>query len=135
MERTLQVVTDVQDLADLLQGASVDRVHLAAAGGQMEVVVALTRALLERQEVVQRGLFRRLRTPWTKCELRVSRVASATVAHVTEAQVDHAPVVHCEAVGQGYRLAIQAPDGLQVVVTADQLQGTFADVGHIIETP
>lgn len=135
MERTLQVVTDIQDLSDLLAGASVDQIRLAAAGGRMEVVVELTRALLEQQAVARRGLFRRLRTPWTKCELRIAGVVSAAVTHVMDARADHAPVVRCDAVGQGYRLAIQAPDGLQVVVTAERLQGTFADVGRVIETP
>ena len=135
MERTLAVVTDVQDLADLLAGASVDQVQLVSAGGQMQVVIELTRALLERQEIVQRGLFRRLKTPWTKCELRLSRITAATVKRLVDLAPNQTPVVVCDAVGAGYRITVHTPDGLELLLTADRLAGTFADVGHVIETP
>lgn len=135
MERAVAVVSDVKDVGELLNGASVEQAQLVPSDGQLTLILELTRALLERQEVVRRGPFRRLKTPWTKCELRLRHIRSVTVRRLTDQAPNHAPLVSCEAVSGGYEVTVQAPDGLQFVLSADRLDGAFTDVGTPIETP
>lgn len=135
MNRAITVISDVKDLAELLNGASVDQARLVPAVGRLQLVVDCTRAMIERQEVVRRGLIKRLKTPWTKCQLTFNRITTATVKRVTDAPADQTPLLNCEAVKGGYQLTIQAPDGLQFILGLDQLDGHFADVGSPIESP
>ena len=135
MERSLAVVSDVKDLSELLNGASVEHAELVPSGGTMHLVLALTRAMVERQEVVRRGPFRRLKTPWTKCQLRLSHIQAITVRRLADQAPDHAPLMACDAVPGGYQVTVQAPDGLQLVLRIDRLEGAFTDVGSPITAP
>ena len=135
MQRTITVVSDVKDLAELLSGASVEQARLVPSAGRLQLVVDLTRAMLERQHVVRRGLIKRLNTPWTKCQLTLHEVTAVTVKRVTDTAPDQTPLLSCEAVKGGYQLTVQAPDGLQFVLGLERLTGTFSDVGNPIETP
>lgn len=135
MQRDIKVLTDVKDLSELLSGASVDRVRLSPGGAGMQMMAELTRAMPERQVVVKHGFFRRAKTPWTTCELKLSHITSVNVKHLTDVAPDQTPVMACEAVPGGYELTVQAPDGLQLILSLDQLDGSFADVGSPIESP
>ena len=135
MERTITVLTDVKDVGELLNGASVEHAELKPSGGVLQLVARLVRAMPERRIVVKRGLFRRLKTPWTACELKLSRVQAVTVKRLTDLAPDQRPIIVCEAVPGGYQFSIQAPDGLQLTVSLDRLEGSFADVGSPIESP
>lgn len=135
MERAMTVLTDVKDLGELLKGASVEQAVLKPGAGGLQLVARLVRAMPERQTVVKRGMFRRLQTPWTACELTLSRVQAVTVKRVTDLAPDERPILACEAVPGGYQFSIQAPDGLQLTVSLDQLEGSFADVGSPIDSP
>jgi hypothetical protein len=135
MERSIAVVTDVKDLNDLLSGASLDQARCVPTREGAELVVEFTRAMVERQTVVRRGLFRRMKTPWTKCELRLSKITAITVRRLADLPPDQHPLLSCEAVHGGYQLTVQAPDGLQFVLGLLQLDGSFADVGTPIESP
>jgi hypothetical protein len=85
--------------------------------------------------VVKRGLFRRIQTPWTVCELTLSRIQSVTVKRLSDLAPDQTPIIACEALPGGYQFTLQAPDGLQLTVGLDQLDGSFADVGSPVEHP
>jgi hypothetical protein len=135
MQRDIKVLTDVKDLSELLSGARIERVRLLPSGGGMQLSAELTRAMPERQTVIRQGLFRRLKTPWTACELELFRVTSVAVKHLTDLAPDQTPVIACEAVPGGYQFTVQAPDGLQLVLNLDQLDGSFADIGAPIASP
>ncbi len=135
MERAIKVLTDVKDLSELLSGASVEHAQVRPGGSGLQLVARLLRAMPERQTVVKHGLFRRLKTPWTTCELKLSHITSVNVKHLTDVAPDQTPVMVCEAVPGGYQLTVQAPDGLQLMMHLDQLDGSFADVGSPIESP
>ena len=135
MERSIAVVTDVKDLSDLLSGARVDQAQLVPSAGRLQLVVDLTRAMLEQQHVVRRGLIKRLKTPWTKCQLTLNEVTAVTVKRVTDTAPDQTPLLSCDAVKGGYQVTVQAPDGLQFVLGLERLAGTFSDVGSPIDSP
>ncbi len=135
MERAVAVVSDVKDVGELLDGASLEQAQLAPADGHLTLVLALTRAVLEQQEVVRRGPFRRLKTPWTKCELRLGHIRSVTVKRLTDQAPNHVPLVSCEAVSGGYEVTVQAPDGLQFILSTDRLEGALTDVGSPLAAP
>lgn len=135
MERSITVVTDVKDLSELLHGASVDQARLVPAAGRLQLVVECTRAMIERQQAVRRGLFKRLKTPWTKCRLTFNGITDVTVTRLSDAAPNQMPLLSCEAVKGGYQVTVQAPDGLQYVLNLEQLDGTFSDVGSPIERP
>ena len=135
MDRTIAVLTDVKDVSDLLDGASLDQVGVKPAGGNVQLVLGLTRAMLEQQAVVRRGFTRRIKTPWTKCELQLSRVKSLTIRRASDRAPDQAPLLACDAVVGGYQLTVKAPDGLELILGMDQLDGRFADVGRPIDSP
>ena len=135
MERARTLVTDVKDLGELLNGASVDQAQLVPVGRGIQLVVDLTRAMVERQTVVRQGLFRRLRTPWTKCQLTLNGISAVTVKRLTEMSPDQAPLLSCEAVQGGYAFTLQATDGLQFILHLEQLDGIFKDLGSPIEAP
>ena len=129
MKRQMTVLTDVKDLAELLDGAVVEQAKLVPAGGRLELVLEGTRAMVEQPPVARGGWFTRAKTPWTKYRLTLTRITSVTVTHVEQRPADHAPLLACETVPGGYELTVQAPDGLRLVVGLEQLDGTVADVG------
>lgn len=135
MERTITVLTDVKDLGELLNGSRVDQAQLIPSAGRLQLVLELTRAMVEQQHVVKRGPFRRLKTPWSQCRLTLNRITSVTVKRLTDLAPDQTPLLSCDAVSGGYQLTVQAPDGLQFVLGLDQLDGSFADIGSPIEAP
>ncbi|MBI3312349.1 MAG: hypothetical protein HYZ88_02365 [Candidatus Omnitrophica bacterium] len=135
MERTIAFVTDVKDLSDLLNGANVDDANLVPIGGRMQLELHLTRAMAERQQVVRAGLLRRVKTPWTKCELTLKGITTVAVKRVEDAATQHMPLLACDAVKGGYQVTVQAPDGVQFVLGLERLDGAFADVGSPIDSP
>lgn len=135
MERAISVVTDVHDLSELLSGARIEQAQVAPHDGQLELVVDLTRAMLEHKTTVRQGLIRRVKVPWTKCRLRLQAIASASIKRLAELPADHTPILVCEPVKGGYQLTVQAHDGLQFVLGLEQLRGTFSDVGSPIDAP
>jgi len=135
MERAITLVTDVKDLSELLNGASIEQAQLVPDRGRLQLVLELTRAMTERQQVVRHGLIRRVKTPWTKCRLMFNRIGTVTVKRLTDLAPDQTPLLSCDAVKGGYQLTVQAPDGLQFVLGLEQLDGAFADIGNPIESP
>ncbi len=135
MDRAITLMTDVKDLGELLAGARVEQAKMVQAGGRLQLLVELVRAMPERQHVIRRGLFQRAKTPWTKCQLTLTGVQSLTVKRLEDLGPDQTPLLVCEAVSGGYQLTIQAPDGLQLVLGLERLEGAFADVGSPIESP
>ncbi len=135
MERPVTVVSDVKDLSDLLNGASLEHVRAVPQGGSLDIMLELVRAMVERQHVVRQGWFRRLKTPWTKCQLTLKGIGGMTVKHLTDLAPGESALFSCDAVAGGYRLTVQAPDGLQLVLDLAQLNGTFTDLGSPLEAP
>ena len=135
MERSMTLVTDVKDLSDLLNGASLDQARLVPSGGHLQLVLELTRAIVERQQVVRRGLFRRIKTPWTKCQMTLRGIHNVTVKRLTDLAPDQAPLLSCDAIPGGYQLTVQAPDGLHLLLECPQLDGSFTDIGSPIDSP
>lgn len=135
MHKQLSVLSDVKDLAELLDGAGVEQAKLVPAGGRLELVLEGTRAMVEQPPVARGGLFRRAKTPWTKYRLTLTRITGVTVTRAEPTPADRAPLLACDAVPGGYELTVQAPDGLRLVVGLEQLEGTVADVGSVIQVP
>jgi hypothetical protein len=135
MERRIAVLSDVKDLSEWLNGASVEQAHVVQAGGRLQLVLDLTRAMTEAKRVVRVGLLKRVKTPWTKCQVRLSGINAVTVKRLADLAPDQTPLLSCEAVTGGYQLTVQAPDGLQLVLALSQLDGSFADIGSPIEAP
>lgn len=135
MHKQLSVLSDVKDLAELLDGAGVEQAKLVPAGGRLELVLEGTRAMVEQPPVARGGLFQRAKTPWTKYRLTLTRITGVTVTRAEPTSADHAPLLACDAVPGGYELTVQAPDGLRLVVGLEQLDGTVVDVGSVIQVP
>ena len=130
MERVISVLTDVEDLAELLRGARIDQANLRCS----ELSLELTRAMSERPPE-KRGLCRRPKVPWKKSRLTLRGFTTATVTPPTDVPAVDLPVLSAEAEPGGYRVIVKTPEGMQMVMTAAQLDGTFADVGAPIESP
>ena len=134
MERTITVLTDINDLAQLLQGARIEQANLQSRGGQSELSLELTRAMIECKPE-KRGLFQRLRVPWTKSRLTLRHITAAAVTPPTDVPLNELPLVSAESAKGGYQVIVKTPEGMQMVLTADQLDGAFADIGAPIESP
>ena len=134
MERAITVLTDVNDLEQLLQGARIEQANLRTVGGRSELSLELTRAMMERSPE-KRGLFRRSKVPWTKSRLTLRQITATTVIPPTDVPANEMPVVSAQAAVGGYQVIVKTPEGMQMVLTADQLDGTFADIGAPIESP
>ena len=134
MERRIQVLTDLDDIAELIQGARIEQANLQSKGSHSELSLELTRAMIER-EPEKRGLFRRSKVPWTKSRLTLRHITGATVTPPTDVPANEMPVVSAESVAGGYQVIVKTPEGMQMVLTAEQLDGMFADVGAPIESP
>ena len=135
MEQLITVVSDVKNLSELLEGSSIDEARLTPSGGRLRLDLELTRACLELQPVARRGFMTRTKTPWVKSRLTMSPILDASVRRLADSPTVHTPLLSCEAIPGGYRLVVTAPDGLQLHLTLEQLDGHFADVGKPIESP
>ena len=135
IERTIGVVSDIHDIGELLEGATLDEARCEPRAGRMELVLELTRAMRERQVTVRQGLRRRIKTPWTKCRLTLSGINRVAVKRLTDLAPDQTPLVSCDAVPGGYQVLVRDADGLQLVLGMATLQGQFSDVGSPIESP
>ena len=135
MNKSIVVLSDVKDLAELLDGAGVEQANVVPAGGRLELVIEGTRAMVEQPPVVRGGVFKRAKTPWTKYRLTLTHITRVTVTRAEHSSADHAPLLACDAVPGGYELTVQAPDGLRLVVGLEQLEGTFADIGSVVQVP
>ena len=135
MEQRISVVSDVKNLSELLNGASVDQARLVPSGGRLRLELELTRACPELATVVRRGLLTRTKTPWVKSRLVLDQIKDAAVQRLVDTPPDQTPLLSCEAIPGGYQLVVTAPDGLHLQLTLEQLDGQFADVGKPIESP
>lgn len=135
MERTFTYLTDIKDASEWLAGARVERAQLAPTGRAMRLTLELTRAMLEQQREVRQGFFRRTKTPFAACRVTLNGLHDVTITHLADQPPNDTPLLSCEAVSGGYQITVQAPDGLQIVARAEQLDGAFEDVGHPMETP
>lgn len=135
MERRIQVLTDIKDLNELLAGASVDRTQVVSHPGQTQLIVELTRAMIERQTTVRQGLFQRLKTPFSKCQLTFASIRAVTTAKTDVAPSAASDLMACEPVKNGYRLTIRSGDGTEIALDVDTLNGRFEDVGQPVEAP
>jgi len=135
MERAVAVLTDVKDLAELLNGSSVDQARIGTSGGRLTLDMELTRAMPEQQRVVRYGLFKRIKTPWVKSRLTLNQITEVAIQRLADQPPNPVPLFSCEAVPGGYELIVTAPDGLRLQCKLEQLSGTFIDVGSPIDSP
>ena len=129
MERIIKYVNDVKDLSALLETARIDRVEFNGAGDTL--TMALTRAMIEEPPAGRQGFFTNARIPWTASRLVLRRIRG--VATTQAASGERPPLLECDAVPGGYELKIQGTGGMQHLVTVDQLDGEFSDVGSIVQ--
>jgi hypothetical protein len=132
MERQIAVLSDIKDVTELLNGARIDRTRVVSGASQTQVIVDLTRAMVERPAVVQPGLFRRSKTLFTKSQLVFSAVRSVTNAPPAEGLFEGA-IMNCEPVKGGYQLTLRGEGQATLVVLVDRLDGVFQDVGQPID--
>ncbi|MBI3010993.1 MAG: hypothetical protein HYY58_00670 [Candidatus Omnitrophica bacterium] len=135
MEKAIAVLTDVKDLSEVLDGASVDRVCLIPSGGRLRLEMELTRACPELNTVVRRGFLTKTKTPWVKGRLSLGQIKDASVERMAETPADQPPLLLCETVPGGYTLVVTSPDGLRLSLTLEQLEGQFADIGRPVDSP
>ena len=134
MERPVTVLTDINDLAELLNGSTVEQAELVSANGRMQLNIDMIRAMTERKVVVQKGPIRRVKSPWTKCRLALEAVQATTIKRVDQLPGEH-PLLECAPVSGGYELTVRSDDGLHVRAVFEQLRGHFEDLGSPIEAP
>ena len=135
MERAIGVVSDVKDLGEFLNGASVDQARFVSSGARLRLEMEVTRAMLEHQQVVRQGLFRRVKTPWIKGRLTLNQIQDVVVQRLSDQPPDPTPLFTCDAIPGGYQLVVTTPDGLRLQLTLEQLSGHFEDLGSPIESP
>ena len=135
MQRTVSVVGDVKDLADLMEGASIDAARLLPAGDYLRLELELTRACAELAGTVRGGFLSRPKTPWTRSRLVLGWVKDVSVGRAPDVHGVHPSLLGCEAVTGGYRLTVTSHDGLQLALTLEQLSGEFADIGAPVPAP
>lgn len=133
MERRISVVGDLKDLSDLLAGASVEQTRLLPEGGLLRLEMELTRACIEAP-LEQRGLFgSRKKIPWVKSSFTLNRITRVLLQHLPQAQARQAPLLVCDSVSGGYTVGLTSPDGLYLLLTLEQLDGSFTDVGRPVD--
>ena len=135
MERAITVLGDIKDLSELLQGASLDQVRLLPGNGRMRLELELTRACPELQPAGGRKWGFRAKVPWVKSRLVLQQVSDASVRRLDDGSPAQVSLLACDAVLGGYTLAVTSHDGLQLVLTLEQLDGEFRDVGKPVESP
>ena len=135
MERTIAVMSDVKDLSELLEGASIDGARLVPQAGRLRLEMELTRACPELQTVVRKGFMTRTKTPWTKSRLTLEAIKDVAIRRAADAPPNQVPLLLCDAVPGGYSLTVNSHDGLRLQLMLEQLSGQFADTGSPIEAP
>jgi hypothetical protein len=135
MERTIQVMGDLKDLGELLDGAGIDQARLAPSDGRLRLDMELTRACPELQAAARPGFGGRRKVPWVKSRLVLERITDAAVQRVTDGGAAQPPLLACEAIAGGYTVAVTSHDGLRLVLTMDQLSGAFQDIGQPVANP
>ena len=135
MEQIIAVVSDVKNISELLEGASVDAARLVPSGGRLRLEMDLTRACPELQTRVRRGFVTRTKTPWTKSRLVLEEVAEASMTHADDRPAEQIPLLSCDAVPGGYTLTVHSPDGLRLQLRLEQLTGRFVDTASPGEAP
>ena len=133
MERAVNVLGDIKDLSEMLQGASLDQARLVPGGGGLRLELELTRACAELQPAGRRGFRLRPRVPWVKSRLVLNGISDAAVQRVDDGSPAQTSLLVCDAVTGGYTLSVTSHDGLRLVLTLDRLSGDFRDVGKPIE--
>jgi hypothetical protein len=130
MEQSINVVSDLKNLSELLGGSTVDQARLVPSGGRLRLELDLTRACRELVTTERRGFLKRPKTPWMKSRLTLEPIAEAMVQRVTESSPSPEPLIACEAVPGGYQLVVTSPDGLRLSMRLEQLSGRFVDLGE-----
>lgn len=133
MEWTINVLGDIKDLSEMLQGASADSLRLQPAGGRMQLELELTRACPELASAQGRG-FGRARVPFVKSRLVLNHIREAAVQRLDDGSPDRLSLLACDAIAGGYVVSIVSHDGLKLVLTVDQLQGQFSDMGKPVDS-
>lgn len=133
MQRTIRVLSDFKELAELLEGANVDQVRIVSAQGRLRLEIELTRAMIERP-ATRSGLFKRSRAPWIKSKLVLKAIEDVIVHRIADG-AQRAPLLSVESVSGGYTASVTSPDGLRLELTLEQLEGVFEDIGTPIEAP
>ena len=135
MEQAIAVLSDLKNVSELLEGASIEQARLVPSIGRLQLELEVTRACPELKTTVRRGLMRKTTIPWVKSRLTVGQITGVSIQRAAEAPAGQTPVLACEAVPGGYTLTVTSPDGLQLTLALDQLQGQFADLGRPIGSP
>ncbi len=135
MQRAIGLATDVKDLSELLDGASLDQARIVSSSGRLRLELELTRAMVEQQQVVRHGLLKRVKTPWIKGRLILDHIQDVVVQRLSDGGPEQVSLFTCDAVPGGYQFVVTAPDGLRLSMTLEQLHGQFQDVGSPIESP
>jgi len=135
MERAITVLSDVNALSELLDGARVDRARLVPSAGKLRLELEVTRACPELQTVERRGLMRRRRIPWVTSRLRLDQVKDAAVQRLDGLPPGQTPLLSCEAIPGGYRFVVTTADGLRLQAVLETLSGQFADTGAPSASP
>ena len=133
MQRAIRVLSDLKELAELLDGANVDQVRIVSAQGRLRLELELTRAMMERP-TARSGLFKRSRAPWIKCKLALNAIEDVSVHRIADG-AQPAPLLSVESAPGGYTATVASPDGLRLGLTLEQLEGVFEDIGTPIEAP
>ena len=129
MKCPINVVSDVKNLGELLDGARVEQVRFSPSGGCLQLHVDLIRSMIEQKKTVRRGLFRQVVTPWIKGHLSLTEIQELSIAQLRDTPTDSLPFLSCEAIVGGYAFQFNSPDGLQLMMSVKQLGGHYADVG------
>ena len=129
MQRTITVLGDIKDLSELLAGASLDQAKLVPNGARLRLELELTRACPELQPAGRGGFGFQRRAPWVKSRLALNQIREASVQRLDDGSPAQISLLACDAVSGGYTLSVTSHDGLKLVLTLDQLDGQFVDVG------
>ncbi len=127
MERTISVLSDVKDLGELLAGACIEQARCVPSGARLRLEIELTRPCRERPTKPP--------IPWVKSRLQIGQIKESSVQRVSEQVRGQTPWLSCDAIPGGYHLMITSADGLRFVLTLEQLNGQFADVGQSVSGP
>ena len=133
MERAINVLSDIKDLSELLEGASADQIRLFPSGRGLKLDLELTRACLEALPAGQASGFRR-KVPWVKSRLVLNQIRDAAFERLEDGSA-HVSLLACDSIGGGYTLSVASHDGLRLVMNLDALQGEFQDIGKPVASP
>lgn len=128
MERAIEVLGDIKDLSELLQGAGIDKMRLLASGGRLKLDLELTRLCAGALPSGQGNLLRR-KMLWVKSRLVLSRIRDAAFERA-QGSASRVSLLACDSIEGGYTLSVTSREGLRLVMSLDALQGQFQDVGQ-----